>query len=68
MEALIDMNDAAQHSEAKPLVAMHRSAELSVLLSSEFQDLVKSGAVKLVTYKDLVQKMGLDKMKAPPEE
>ncbi|HSP06026.1 MAG TPA: ChbG/HpnK family deacetylase, partial [Acidobacteriota bacterium] len=43
MEALIDMNDAAQHSDAKPLVAMHRSAELNVLLSSEFQDLVKSG-------------------------
>jgi predicted glycoside hydrolase/deacetylase ChbG (UPF0249 family) len=68
MEALIDMNEPSQHSEAKPLVALHRSAELSILLSSEFQDLVKSGTIKLVTYKDLVQKMGLGSMKAPSED
>jgi predicted glycoside hydrolase/deacetylase ChbG (UPF0249 family) len=65
MNALIDMNNKDQHSAAKPLVAMHRSAELSVLLSPEFQQLVKSGKIKLVNYKDLVQQIGLDKMKAP---
>lgn len=68
MEALIDMNDAGMHSETKPLVAMHRSTELSILLSQQFQNLVKTGAVKLVTYKDLVQNVGLNHMKAPPED
>lgn len=65
MNALIDMNNKDQHSAAKPLVAMHRSAELGVLLSPEFRQKVKSGAVKLVTYKDLVQQNGLESMKAP---
>lgn len=65
MNALIDMNDPDMHSDSKPLVAMHRSTELSILLSKEFQDRVKNGSVKLVTYKDLVQHEGLDKMKAP---
>jgi chitin disaccharide deacetylase len=65
MDALIDMNDPDMHSDSKPLVAMHRSTELSILLSKEFQDRVKNGLVKLVTYKDLVQHEGLDKMKAP---
>jgi predicted glycoside hydrolase/deacetylase ChbG (UPF0249 family) len=65
MNALVDMNNADQHSDIKPLVAMHRSAELNALLSKQFQDMVKSGAVKLVTYRDLVQSIGLKKMKAP---
>lgn len=68
MEALIDMNNPDMHSDTKPLVAMHRSAELSILLSQQFQDMVKSGAVHLITYKDLVQTAGLDKMKAPEEQ
>jgi len=68
MEALIDMNDAEMHSETKPLVAMHRSAELNILLSEKFQEMVRKGAVKLVTYKDLVRDIGLEKMKAPPGE
>lgn len=65
MNALIDMNNKDQHSAAKPLVAMHRSSELKVLLSPEFREMVKSGRIKLVTYKDLVQQQGLNKMKAP---
>jgi chitin disaccharide deacetylase len=64
MNALVDMNNTDQHSDTKPLVAMHRSAELNTLLSPEFQKLVKSGVVKLVTYRDLVKEQGLDKMKA----
>lgn len=65
MNALVDMNNADQHSDIKPLVAMHRSAELKALLSKQFQDMVKRGAVKLITYRDLVQSVGLEKMKAP---
>jgi chitin disaccharide deacetylase len=68
MEALIDMNNPDMRSDTKPLVAMHRSAELNILLSQKFQEMVKSGAVHLITYKDLVQTAGLDKMKAPEEQ
>ena len=68
MEALIDMNNPDMRSDTKPLVAMHRSAELSILLSQQFQDMVKGGAVHLITYKDLVQTAGLDKMEAPEEQ
>jgi len=64
MNALVDMNNTDQHSDTKPLVAMHRSAELNTLLSTEFQTMVKSGDVKLVTYRDLVKEPGLEKMKA----
>jgi chitin disaccharide deacetylase len=67
MEALIDMNDAGMHSETKPVVAMHRSTELNILVSQKFQDLVKSGAIKLVTYRDVVHENGLDHMAAPPD-
>ncbi len=64
MKALVDMNNSDQHSESQPLVAMHRSAELNTLLAKQLRDLVKAGAVKLVTYRDLVQQ-GLEKRKAP---
>ena len=68
MQALVDMNNPDQRSETKPLVAMHRSAELKILLSKRFQDLVKSGAIKLVTYRDIVKNQGLDSMKAPEDD
>lgn len=68
MRALIDMNDAKMHSKTEPLVALHRSKELSVLLSKEFQDLVRNGSIRLVTYRDLVKEQGLAKMKAPPHD
>ena len=63
MNALVGMNNTDQHSESKPLVAMHRLAELNTLLSKEFQDRVKRGAFKLITYRDLLQREGLEKMK-----
>jgi len=49
MNALVDMNNAAQHSDTIPLVALHRNAELKTLLSPEFQKQVKNGSVKLIT-------------------
>ena len=67
MNALVDMNNKDQHSASKPLVAMHRAAELNILLSPEFQQMVKKGTVKLVTYKDLVQEQGLESMHAPAQ-
>jgi predicted glycoside hydrolase/deacetylase ChbG (UPF0249 family) len=67
MQALIDMNNPDQRSDTKPLVAMHRSAELKILLSKRFQDLVKSGTIKLVTYRDIIKTQGLGSM-TPPED
>jgi predicted glycoside hydrolase/deacetylase ChbG (UPF0249 family) len=67
MQAMIDMNNPDMHSDTKPVVAMHRSTELSILLSKRFQEMVKKGAIKLVTYRDLVQDVGLQKMKAPAD-
>ncbi|MFC0774767.1 ChbG/HpnK family deacetylase [Terrimonas alba] len=58
MNALVDMNNQDQHSETKPLVALHRNAELKTLLSAEFQDMIKKGKLKLVTYRDLVNQDG----------
>lgn len=66
MNALVDMNNAAQHSETRPLVALHRSAELNALLSKEFHELVRQGKISLVTYRDVAKREGLEKMKPPP--
>lgn len=63
MNALVDMNNTDQFSETKPVVAMHRSAELNTLLSPEFQEMVKSGKIKLVTYRELIREQGLENMK-----
>jgi predicted glycoside hydrolase/deacetylase ChbG (UPF0249 family) len=66
MNALIDMNSADMQSKAgEPIVAMHRSAELAMLLSKEFQALVRSKKIELVTYGDLVKTIGLNGMKSP---
>jgi predicted glycoside hydrolase/deacetylase ChbG (UPF0249 family) len=65
MEALIDMNDAGMHSETQPVVAMHRSTELGILLSFQFLEMLKEGKVSLVTYRDVIQKVGLKNMKTP---
>ncbi len=63
MNALVDMNNTDQHSETKPVVALHRNAELKTLLSAEFQDMIKKGKLKLVTYRDLIKEAGLEDMK-----
>ena len=66
MNAIIDMNSAdMQAKSGEPIVAMHRSTELAMLLSKEFQDMVKNKKIKLVTYYDLIKAVGLDKMVSP---
>ena len=47
------MNNSDQHNEEIPVVAIHREAELNMLLSEEFQQLIKEGKVELVNYSDL---------------
>ena len=67
MRALIDMNNPLMHSETQPIVAMHRSKELEVLLSKEFKQQVRSGRITFVTYRDLIRKIPLDSMRAPTD-
>jgi predicted glycoside hydrolase/deacetylase ChbG (UPF0249 family) len=65
MEAIYDMNAEAQNSADAGVVA-HRNAELHTLLSPELAELVRSGKIRLVTYRQLVDRMGLAGMKRPP--
>lgn len=67
MEVLFDRNAAEQNSAAGlPLVARHRESELSAILSPEFAARVRSGKVRLVTYRDLIARAGgVAAMRAP---
>lgn len=61
MAALIDSNYAADPYR----VAIHRQAELDAVTSPAFRAALDEAGIELVTYRDLVQKPGLDAMKAP---
>jgi len=64
MEAIYDMNAAGQNAPDAGVVA-HRNAELHTLLSPELADLVRSGKIRLVTYQQLVARIGLNGMRRP---
>jgi predicted glycoside hydrolase/deacetylase ChbG (UPF0249 family) len=61
MSALVDSNYAADPFR----VAIHRQAELDAISSPAFQAAVTEGGIELLTYRDLVQRRGLDGMVAP---
>jgi predicted glycoside hydrolase/deacetylase ChbG (UPF0249 family) len=66
MDVLFDNNAADQNSaDGTPLVSQHRQAELNMLLSPEFAELVRSGKVKLVTYQTLMDRGGTASMRRP---
>lgn len=46
-------------------MSKHREAELRALLSREFNIIYKQGNVKFITYRDLIQSVGLENMKSP---
>jgi chitin disaccharide deacetylase len=64
MEAIFDMNASTQNAPDAGVVA-HRNAELHTMLSPELAELVRSGKIRLVTYRQLVERMGLARMKRP---
>jgi predicted glycoside hydrolase/deacetylase ChbG (UPF0249 family) len=69
MEVLFDRNNAAQNSAGGlPLVARHRQSELEMVLSPEFAQLVRSGKVRLITYEQLVARVGTAAMRRPIAE
>ena len=52
MEVIFDMNAPAQNAPEAGVVA-HRKAELEAMLSPELAELVRTGKIRLVTYRDL---------------
>jgi predicted glycoside hydrolase/deacetylase ChbG (UPF0249 family) len=65
MEVIFDMNAPEQNAPEAGVVA-HRSAELATMLSPELAELVRSGKIRLVTYRQLVDRVGTAGMKRPP--
>jgi predicted glycoside hydrolase/deacetylase ChbG (UPF0249 family) len=64
MEVIFDMNAASQNAPDAGVVA-HRKAELETMLSPELAELVRSGKIRLVTYQQLVARVGLAGMRRP---
>ncbi|MDP1861508.1 MAG: hypothetical protein Q8K82_22780 [Gemmatimonadaceae bacterium] len=64
MEVIFDMNAPSQNTPEAGVVA-HRKAELETMLSSELAELVRSGKIQLVTYQQLVVRIGLADMRRP---
>jgi hypothetical protein len=48
-------------------MSKHRNGELKALLSPEFHQVLKQKNIRLITYRDLIQTVGLKNMKRPPE-
>jgi hypothetical protein len=60
--AMIDLNDFGLKDMSK-----HRNAELKALLSVIKNTEFEKRGIKLITYKDLIKRMGLENMKSPME-
>lgn len=61
MAALIDVNNPDDPER----VGIHRQAELDALLSPEFRRAIAEHGIELVTYRDLIDRYGLDAMRRP---
>jgi len=57
MAVIVDMNAPSQNGPDAGVMA-HRSAELEMVTSPELANLVKTGKIKLVTYRTLVERSG----------
>jgi predicted glycoside hydrolase/deacetylase ChbG (UPF0249 family) len=64
MEAIVDMNAPSQNS-SEAGVAAHRKAELETMLSPDLAEMVRTGKIRLVTYRQLVARTGLAGMRRP---
>ena len=67
MEVIFDMNAPSQNAPSAGVVD-HRKAELEAMLSPELAELVRSGKIRLVTYQQLVARVGLAGMRRPPPQ
>jgi chitin disaccharide deacetylase len=57
MEVIVDMNAPAQNAPNAGVVA-HRKAELETMLSPELAELARTGKIKLVTYRQIIDRAG----------
>jgi predicted glycoside hydrolase/deacetylase ChbG (UPF0249 family) len=66
MNVLQDMNNKimSYNQQGESLVSQHRQTELNMVTTPEFKNLVGK-KFKLVTYRDIIRKVGLEKMKSP---
>ena len=62
MAAMYDLN-----SFGLPDMSKHRNAELNALCSPEFKNSLKSNNIQLITYQDLIAKVGLNSLKIPDQ-
>lgn len=62
LQVMIDMNDFGL-----PEMSKHREAELNALKSAKQQNIFEKNNIKLINYSDLINEIGLDKMKSPVE-
>lgn len=59
--AMIDLNPNGLKEMSK-----NRQGELNALISQKFLEIIKSNNIRLITYKELIEKVGLENMKEPP--
>ena len=62
LQAMIDMN-----SFGLPEMSKHRNAELNALISAQQQNIFEKNNIRLINYSNLINEIGLDKMKSPVE-
>lgn len=60
LRAMEDLNDFGLKN-----MSGHRQAELNALLSNEFIETLKANRIKLITYREIIKKYGLENMKRP---
>lgn len=62
LRAMLDLNPTGPKEMSR-----HRQAELDALLSPEFTEALISNNLKLITYRELIEKFGLRNMRRPAE-
>jgi predicted glycoside hydrolase/deacetylase ChbG (UPF0249 family) len=62
MNALVDLN-----TFGLPLMSRHREEEMESILSPDLPKLLKENNIKIITYRDLITKIGLENMKSPKD-
>ena len=62
LQAMRDMN-----SFGLPEMSKHRNAELNALISAQQQNIFEKNNIRLINYSNLINEIGLDKMKSPVE-
>jgi len=60
LQAMIDMN-----SFGLPDMSKHREAELNALISAKKKNIFEKNNIDLINYNDLIDDIGLDKMRSP---